>query len=155
MHGKVYAILLYLPESTAVKNGKILGKANNRKINFKFIFETIKFDSDLFILEKTIENIRPEKPNKKIKVYLITWVNFHPTSFWYAAMPWSIEYGAKPQLSFDFSFRFLHNKSKFSLENSLVVTKLKNKNITNKIRKNLIKNIKFNFFSIITKKAKK
>ena len=62
----MYAILLYLPESTAVKNGNILGKASIIKINFKFIFEIIAFVWDLFILEKKIEIIKPKKPNRKI-----------------------------------------------------------------------------------------
>ena len=147
-------MLLYLPESTAVRKGKILGRDKNKKINLKLILETIQFVSILFIFEKKMEIIRPKKPNKKINVYRIIWGNFHPTSFWYAAILWSIEYGAKPQLSLAFSFRFLHNKSKFSLENSLVVTKFKNINITNKTRKNLKKNFKFNFFQSLQKRLK-
>ena len=80
MQGKVYAILLYLPESTAVKNGKMLGRAKIKKINFKFIFEIKKLVSNLFIFEKKIEMIRPKKPTRKIKTYRITCGNFHATS---------------------------------------------------------------------------
>ena len=45
-------MLLYRPESTAVIKGKILGKANNKKIIFKFNFETKLLVSILLIFEK-------------------------------------------------------------------------------------------------------
>ena len=64
-------MLLYLPESTAVRKGKILGRDKNKKINLKLILETIQFVSILFIFEKKMEIIRPKKPNKKINVYRI------------------------------------------------------------------------------------
>tara|TARA_Y100001954_G_scaffold210781_1_gene237020 strand:+ start:591 stop:731 length:141 start_codon:yes stop_codon:yes gene_type:complete len=46
MQGKVYAILIYLPESTAVKNGNILGKNNKKNINLRFNFEIYLFVID-------------------------------------------------------------------------------------------------------------
>ena len=71
---------MYLPESTAVKKGKMLGTIEIKKIIFKLILFVITLVFSSLILEKNKININAEKPIKNIKIYLIIWLVFQSSS---------------------------------------------------------------------------